>query len=388
MRQVSFLSILAFHNVVCAFVPMGARIQRCKNSLSSSGAMVDPDNAIQDDSEIQWDLFKKHHAKGSYKGIWTSFNYIGDIIDETVASVNIDYDEDNDSIEHTHTIAVGATRADCDTCFDSSEAKVLPVAQYTSKDLRKTRLGSIGMINGPSLLRSGAMATELILSYGDGRVRVVFQHAPVWPTGIEPGSTPPEGLKLFRTMVSREAIRQSPPTAESETANPPGEGDPTFFRGVPPFAWHKEWAGTSWTWGPQAGNRGWEIERMEEADAWHGRPTGDSPNVWNLRLPGGVMLMCPRIVSNDETGIFRLAWLPREDTLVRLEASVTAMKPMLMEDDSLVGFHPPSLGSLRCDVMKKTGELEDLPRFSTTGELNKDGEESESKEDTGLDSWQ
>ncbi|KAI2498471.1 protein of unknown function (DUF3598) [Fragilaria crotonensis] len=228
---------------------------------------------------------KKAPRKGILKGVWTTYDYIGDVIDETVASVNLKYDESNDVIQQTHTIVVGAKRADCATCFDSFETKELPVAQYTPTQLHKTRLGSVGMVNGPTLLRSGTMATELVLSQGDGRVRVVFQHAPVWKAGVEPGSCPPQGLKLFRTLISREALRDEPPTMETEAANPPALGNPILYRGVPPFKWHKQWAGTSWTWGPQTGNRGWKIDQMEEADAWHGRATGDGPNVWNLRLP-------------------------------------------------------------------------------------------------------
>ena len=50
------------------------------------------------------------------------------------------------------------------------------------------------------------MSTELILVHGNGRVRVVYQHAPVWEAGIEPGSCPPQGLKLFRIMVSQETL--------------------------------------------------------------------------------------------------------------------------------------------------------------------------------------
>eukprot|EP00548_Thalassiothrix_antarctica_P005129 CAMPEP_0194137612 /NCGR_PEP_ID=MMETSP0152-20130528/7487_1 /TAXON_ID=1049557 /ORGANISM="Thalassiothrix antarctica, Strain L6-D1" /LENGTH=392 /DNA_ID=CAMNT_0038834711 /DNA_START=15 /DNA_END=1193 /DNA_ORIENTATION=- len=362
-----FLSTLTLWSSIEAFTPSITNTNRRSTTYLNSDARIpiEESSSRQDDdeSEIQWDLFKKHHAKGSYKGLWTSYNYIGDVVDEVVASVNLDYDEENDTIEQSHTIVVGATKADCATCFDTFETKVIPVAKYTSNDLRKIRLGSIGMVSGPTLMRSGAMATELILSHGDGRIRVVFQHAPVWAADVEPGSGPPSGLKLFRTLVSREALRDEPPTFESETATPPTDGNPTFSRGVPPFTWHKEWAGTSWTWGPQAGNKGWQMDRMEEADAWHGRPTGDGPNVWNLRLPGGILLHCPRVVSNDEAGIFRLAWMPTEETLVRMEVSIMALQPMIMEDETLVGFYPPSLGSLRCDTMTKIGDLPDLPRF-------------------------
>jgi hypothetical protein len=317
----------------------------------------------QDEAEIQWDLFRKHHAKGSWKGVWTSYDYIGDVMDETVASVNLEYDETADCIHQSHTIVVGAKRADCATCFDSFETKDIPVAQYTMDQLHKTRLGSVGMVNGPSLLRSGAMATELVLRFKDGRVRVIFQHAPVWEATVEPGSCPPQGLKLFRTLLSREALREEPPTADTEVANPPADGNPVFYRAVPPFAWHKEWAGTSWTWGPQSGNRGWQMDSMEEADAWHGRPTGDGPNVWNLRLPGGVLLQCPRVITADDIGICRLAWLATDETLLRLEAGVSALEPMALDDDTMVGFYPPSLASFRCDALQRMGELADIPKF-------------------------
>jgi hypothetical protein len=324
--------------------------------------------AVQDDLSIQWDLFKKHHARGSWKGVWTSYDYIGDVIDETVASVDLDFNEEENVIDQTHQIVVGAKRSDCAKCFDSFDVKSLPIAKYSPEQLHKSRFASISMVNGPSLLRSGVMATELVLSHGDGRVRVLFQHAPVWEAGVEPASCPPQGLKLFRTMVSREALRNDPPTAETEAQNPPTDGNPIFFRPVPPYAWHKKWGGTSWTWGPNAGNRGWAIEEMEEVDAWHGRPTGDSPNTWSLRLVGGVLLQAPRVVTQGEAGLCRLAWMPTEDTLLRVEASIIALEPMVMDDDTLVGFYPPSLGSLRCDVVRKLGELEDAYKLMKEGE--------------------
>jgi hypothetical protein len=42
-------------------------------------------------------------------------------------------------------------------------------------------------------------------------------------------------------MISREARRATAPTAETEEASPPTEGNPVFFRPVPPFDWHKKW---------------------------------------------------------------------------------------------------------------------------------------------------
>ena len=124
--------------------------------------------------------------------------------------------------------------------------------------------------------------------------------------------------------------------------------------------------------GPQTGDRGWAIEEIDEADAWHGRPMGDSSSVWSLRLPGGVLIQCPRVVIGGVSGLCRLAWLPEDDgeigtitdgnkaKLLRVEASVMALEPMISDDDEdmMVGFHPPSLGSLRCDMLEKVGELE------------------------------
>ena len=304
-------------------------------------------------------------------------------------SVDLNLDPEEDAVSHAHTFVVGSVAADCDTCFDSTETKTIPVASYGPGDLRKNRLASVATVTGPSLLRSGAMSTELTLRHGDGRVRVAFQHAPVWEAGVEPGSCPPDGLKLFRTTVCREALGRpgsGPPTASAEAANPPPRGDPRFFRPIPPFFWHKRWAGTSWTWGPTTGDRGWKIEEMDEADSWHGRPTGDHMGVWSMRLPGGILIQCPRVVMGGEAGLCRLAWLPEDDApvgtgedgdparLLRVEASVLALEPAIDEESGdMVGFFPPSLGSLRCDVLSKVGELEDASMLKKLMELDSGG---------------
>lgn len=207
------------------------------------------------------------------------------------------------------------------------------------------------------------MATELVLSHGDGRIRVIFQHAPVWEKGIEPGSCPPQGLKLFRTLISREALRSTIPTYEGERKSPPGDGNPIFFRSVPPFNWHKKWSGTSWTWGVQSGNRGWQLEELGDEDSWHGSaPT----ELWNLRFPqGGIFVQAPRVVTNTNIcDQFRIAWLPNDDTLLRLDAGIVALNPMASDDsDAFVGFEPPSLVSYRCDILTKVGDLEGQPSF-------------------------
>ncbi|VEU39844.1 unnamed protein product [Pseudo-nitzschia multistriata] len=297
-------------------------------------------------------------------------------MDETVASVDLNPKSSEDGldiVEHEHTIVIGAKRSDCATCFDSMETRTLPVQQYTPDNiLKKSRLAGVSMVNGPSILRSGAMATELILKHGDGRIRATFHHAPVWERDVEPGSCPPQGLKLFRAMLSREALRPTAPTVETEAKDVPADGNPVFFRPVPPFNWHKKWSGTSWTWGPQSGNRGWALDDLDETDSWQGITPVDC---WNLRLPGGIHLQAPRIINDASVGICRLAWLPTDETLLRVEAGVSALQPMVMEDDTMVGFEPPALSSLRCDMLEKTGELENASRPSR--DWNADGEDGE-----------
>ena len=99
---------------------------------------------------------------------------------------------------------------------------------------------------------------------------------------------------------------------------------------------------------------------------------GDSSSVWSLRLPGGVLIQCPRVVVGGVSGLCRLAWMPEDEgeegtitegnkaKLLRVEASVMALEPIISEEDEnmMVGFYPPSLGSLRCDMLEKAGELE------------------------------
>jgi hypothetical protein len=132
-------------------------------TLRSKGNQDDDeeyDNDDDDDSAIQWELFNRYHNKGSWKGIWTTYDYMGDVALETIASV--DYQQRKppsaNGVEVSHVIVVGATTSDCETCFDSMETRTIPVSMYTPHNFaaRKTRLGACGMVVGPSLLRNGA----------------------------------------------------------------------------------------------------------------------------------------------------------------------------------------------------------------------------------------
>uniref|UniRef100_A0A6U5EFV8 Uncharacterized protein n=1 Tax=Corethron hystrix TaxID=216773 RepID=A0A6U5EFV8_9STRA len=173
-----------------------------------------------------------------------------------------------------------------------------------------------------------------------------------------------------------EAKRPEPLTSEAEAASPPAEGNPTFFRPVPPFQWHKKWSGTSWTWGPTSGDRGWSVEEMEEADAWHGRARGDIEGIWSMRLGGGVLVQVPKVIVGGQPELFRLAWLPEEGRLSRIEAGVTALGEVDdVEDDGAVRFAPPQLTSLRTDVFKMAGELEGVSKMEFLRNLGAEKDE-------------
>lgn len=373
----SFTSIGTQTNRAAPSVPSFLRQGQTK--LFSEGGIAGgaPNMSKEEEEDLQWNLFLKNQARGQWRGTWTTYDYMGDIIDETNAAVNLMHDENTGTVHHTHDIIVGSKSSDCETCFDSDDVKTFPVAQYSKGNMAKYRCASVGMLCGPSLTRSGAMSTELILSHKDSRLRVVYQHAPVWEKGIEPGSCPPQGLKLFRVMVSKERLYS---LDQSEQNSP-------FEKGVPPFMWHKKWAGTAWTWGSQTGDRGWSVEELEEGDAWHGRPTGDTSDTWALRLGGGILLQCPRVISSGFAGLCKLAWLPElseeqggkgvDSRLLRMEASILALEPIIDEEqDAMLGFYPPELASLRCDTFEKIGELENtsmLEKLRNSGELDNAG---------------
>mmetsp|Transcript_18169 Transcript_18169/g.25201 ORF Transcript_18169/g.25201 Transcript_18169/m.25201 type:complete len:390 (-) Transcript_18169:1930-3099(-) len=306
----------------------------------------------------EWNLFKLHHAPGSWKGVWTSYNIDGDVIDETIASIDYALDASDDSIQQTHLITVGASRADCQTWMrtkTSFETKSFPVATYTEQNLRKLRLVSVSMVNGPTFLRTGVLSTELVLSHGDGRVRAIFQHAPSWGDDVRPlSNTPPNSFELFRVIVSREAIRASPPTVETEAKDPPSEGNAAFFRPVPPLFWHKMWGGKSCTWDIDNGHKSDLIPQLQEVDAWHENPRRNDGNIWSMRLLGGILLQSPRNIGVGEQPTSRLAWIPVDDVLLRVEATISALCEPNQGGTSMLNKTP--LHRIKCDVFEEIGE--------------------------------
>jgi len=172
-------------------------------------------------------------------------------------SVHLQHDATTDTVQHSHEIVVSSTSSDCNTCFDSTLVNTLPIATYSSsQDLLKRRMRCAynAMAIGPNPLRSipGAISTELILpatisKNQSVRIRAIFQHAPVWEQGIEPGSCPPQGLKLFRMILCRESLLDTKETLETSMSKGGGGVHPYFMQNIPPYQWHKKWAGTSWT---------------------------------------------------------------------------------------------------------------------------------------------
>ena len=53
--------------------------------MDDSGGSPDAPKNSQEDAALQWDLFTRHHAQdGEWWGTWTTYNYMGDMVDSTV----------------------------------------------------------------------------------------------------------------------------------------------------------------------------------------------------------------------------------------------------------------------------------------------------------------
>ena len=61
-------------------------------------------------------------------------------------------------------------------------------------DLDRFTVAPPAVAVGPSVLRSGALSTEIVLRHEKSRIRVTYQHAP----------TDQDALKIFRVTVARE----------------------------------------------------------------------------------------------------------------------------------------------------------------------------------------
>ena len=217
----SSIAILLLQQGSTAFTPNFKSLSSGYNNndalRSTKDAIESSEQSNLSDDELQWKLFKQHHASNKrWKGTWTTLDYMGDTIDETMACVELKENDDGSLVSQTHEMVVEGKVSDCTTCFDSFETQTMPVANYESGKLFKQRLASVAMVNGPRVLRSGSMTTELVLRHGDGRVRVIFYHAPAWKDKDAEYVTPPDGLKFYRAMYPREEDREEVPNSIQE----------------------------------------------------------------------------------------------------------------------------------------------------------------------------
>jgi hypothetical protein len=79
-----FVTVDAFSPAITVQRNKAMRTMARFSPLASSASMEEGSSA-EEDTERQWDLFQRHHAIGSWKGIWTSYDYLGDVVDTTVA---------------------------------------------------------------------------------------------------------------------------------------------------------------------------------------------------------------------------------------------------------------------------------------------------------------
>jgi hypothetical protein len=121
--------------------------------------------------QSQWEGFKDL-TLGKWCGSWMTYNHMGDQIDDV--RVDVSLVEEGKTVRHEQTIWVGQVSSSCERCADSVDMKTIPLGTYSPGALRKQIVCGPGIINGPAVLRSGAMSTEVNLRYGNGRLRFVY----------------------------------------------------------------------------------------------------------------------------------------------------------------------------------------------------------------------
>jgi hypothetical protein len=127
----------------------GFRSPTCQYAApGEAGDEMDED----EDDKRQWELFQKYHTKGDgdetkYRGTWTTYDYMGDVLDSTMASVNyqkaVHPETKQEGIVQVHEIVIGEIKSDCETCFDSENVRTFPVAQYQEGEMRRQRCASV-----------------------------------------------------------------------------------------------------------------------------------------------------------------------------------------------------------------------------------------------------
>jgi hypothetical protein len=163
----------------CYHLPLSTSTLSCGTTSSESSG--DDNGDVPSDSlkNIQWELFRKHHARfgcsqeygqvtTSWVGRWTTYDYVGDILIETMpASVNYIYTSSpsiDAKVQVTHTISTGSATSDCATCFDDpNTSRTIPITLYTPESIgTKTRLGACSMVVGPSILQKSGTSKCIV----------------------------------------------------------------------------------------------------------------------------------------------------------------------------------------------------------------------------------
>jgi hypothetical protein len=90
------LTVAVIHHLPVgnAFAPVSFSQQRrlttphtvASTHLYSTNQSPDAPKTPEEDAALQWDLFTRYHAvDGEWWGTWTSYDYMGDVTDTTVA---------------------------------------------------------------------------------------------------------------------------------------------------------------------------------------------------------------------------------------------------------------------------------------------------------------
>jgi hypothetical protein len=103
-----------------------------RDTLKAPMSMSISDSATGQD---KWNQFVSL-CSGSWNSLWSTYNWIGDMEDETIATVELL--KSGDTIVHNHIIPLSSTTSSCERCQDSFETRTISVAQYSPGNLRRS----------------------------------------------------------------------------------------------------------------------------------------------------------------------------------------------------------------------------------------------------------
>ena len=150
-----------------ALVPgrLPGRLQRTRRASAAADAVSFADE--------QWGLYASQ--SGRWEGVWSTFNDQGI---EAMSHTGV-WDlqlvmEGEDGDAATHILEVPGP---------GGGPRTIPVGTYRRGSLGRQTCAGVGMVTGPSLLRSGLMSTELLLRHGACAQRRRSQLSFFWARG-------------------------------------------------------------------------------------------------------------------------------------------------------------------------------------------------------------